>query len=99
VSLCNKDLIANGQPMPRTCARCGIGPCKKGAQASGEPVSGSVKEIGNRIVKLTHREIVTLAAILNSAMLTPNTDVLNSLLQASDEIAKRPSLPRDGGDG
>jgi hypothetical protein len=26
---CNHDLQAEGRPYPRTCADCGIGPCKK----------------------------------------------------------------------
>lgn len=25
---CNKDLMTEGEPYPRTCALCGLGPCK-----------------------------------------------------------------------
>lgn len=36
---CNRDLLASGaQVMPRTCRRCGLGPCSRQAFPVGEPL-------------------------------------------------------------
>lgn len=66
---------------------------------SGEPVSGKLKEIGNRIAHLTYREIRALAAMVDpKAGAQERDEMVGMLLAASDEIAKRPTLPRVDGE-
>lgn len=37
MSQCTKDLLAANKPYPRTCAECGLGPCKRYAPAANLP--------------------------------------------------------------
>lgn len=66
---------------------------------TGEPISGKLKEIGNRIAHLTYREIRALAAMVDpTGGVHERDEMVSMLLAASDEIAKRPTLPRVDGE-
>lgn len=65
-------------------------------EPAGEPVSGKLKEIGNRIAHLTWREIRALACLIDpSAGAAERDEMVGRLLTASDEIARRPTIERE----
>jgi len=62
---CNKDLQADNQPYPRTCADCGLGPCKKYPKTAPRPTTA--KDLAAAIMGMNYGDLKSVARDLAAA--------------------------------
>lgn len=86
MSRCNKALQAEGaKAWPRTCAKCGLGPCKEEQRRE----NAALKAVAGHIQKLSYRDMRTFADIVGNHIPGDKGGpdaVANGLLAAADAI-------------
>jgi hypothetical protein len=92
MAICNEQLKTEDKPYPRTCAKCGLGPCKE-VQRQG---NAALKTIAGLIQKLSYRDMMDLSDFFAKHTnkiqgdIGPR-DMAVSLLEAADEILHPPA--------
>lgn len=86
MAACNNDLKNEGKNYPRTCAKCGLGPCP----AAKRQENAALKAIAGMVQKLSYRDMQALACALTDELAggddyTPPT-IAKALLNTTDAI-------------
>lgn len=64
---CNVDLRKGNQPVPRTCAECGLGPCRRG-HAAADALAANVLVVGQTVQPLAGLNSLGLSRDCEAAM-------------------------------
>ena len=75
---CQKDLMQQGKPYPRTCAKCGLGPCKVYG-AGGLKMSDADDNLRDRVEGVAHQAYAQLRG-------SCRTQLTDALLMAWEDL-------------